>query len=88
MQSRARRLMAVLLAVLAVSLVSAGGAQAQIEPPWCGTPPPPTPTGEPGDAAERLPDGTDPADPPGSFPHIPYHAIGCTLESIEARSNG
>ena len=34
------------------------------------------------DAAEELPDGTDPGDPPGSFPHIPYYAIGCTLEDI------
>ena len=40
------------------------------------------------DAAENLPDGTDPADPAGSFPHIPYYAIGCTLESIEAESDG
>ena len=40
------------------------------------------------DAAENLPDGTDPADPPGSFPHIPYYAIGCTLEDIESRSDG
>jgi len=40
------------------------------------------------DAAENLPDGTDPADPVGSFPHIPYHAIGCTLDEIAARSNG
>ena len=47
-------------------------AGAAIEPPWCGTPMT--------DAAENLPDGTDPADPVGSFPHIPYYAIGCTLE--------
>jgi hypothetical protein len=40
------------------------------------------------DAAENLPDGTDPADPPGSFPHIPYYAIGCTLEDIASRSEG
>jgi hypothetical protein len=40
------------------------------------------------DAAENLPDGTDPADPPGSFPHIPYYAIGCTLDDIAGRSNG
>jgi hypothetical protein len=78
-----RRWMAVLLVAVAVCLVGATTAQAQIEPPWCGTPPPP-----PGDAAENLPDGTDPTDPPGSFPHIPYHAIGCTLESIEAQSDG
>jgi hypothetical protein len=38
------------------------------------------------DAAENLPDGTDPADPVGSFPHIPYYAIGCTLGEIAARS--
>src|SRR5919106_4523285 len=36
----------------------------------------------------NLPDGTEPGDPPGSFPHIPVYAIGCTLESIEAQSNG
>jgi hypothetical protein len=67
------------LAVVA-SLVGASGASADIEPPWCGTPEP--------DAAENLPDGTDANDPPGSFPHIPYYAIGCTLESIESRSDG
>ena len=38
------------------------------------------------DAAENLPDGTDPSDPPGSFPHIPYYAIRCTLEDIVASS--
>ena len=63
--------------------MAATTAQAQIEPPWCGTAPPP-----PGDVAENLPDGTDPADPAGSFPHIPYHAIGCTLESLEEESDG
>jgi murein tripeptide amidase MpaA len=61
-----------------VAIVTPAGAD--IEPPWCGTPEP--------DAAENLPDGTDPGDPPGSFPHIPVYAIGCTLESIEADSNG
>jgi hypothetical protein len=40
------------------------------------------------DAAEDLPDGTDPADPPGSFPHIPYYAIKCTLDDIASRSDG
>lgn len=72
--------MAVLLAGLAVCLVGATTAQAEIAPPWCGTPEP--------DAAENLPDGTDPADPAGSFPHIPYYAIGCTLESIVDQSDG
>jgi hypothetical protein len=74
-----RRLLAV-AAALTVSLLGATTAQADIAPPWCGTPVP--------DAAENLPDGTDPADPPGSFPHIPYYAIGCTLESIQDRSIG
>jgi Zinc carboxypeptidase len=63
-----------------VPLAAAGTGGAAIAPPWCGTPMP--------DAAEALPDGTDPADPPGSFPHIPYYAIGCTLDSIAAQSGG
>jgi len=67
--------LACLSAVLA--LVPTAGA---IAPPWCGTPMP--------DAAANLPDGTSPAHPVGSFPHIPYYAIGCTLEAIEAESNG
>ncbi|MCI0687853.1 MAG: hypothetical protein L0Y54_11540 [Sporichthyaceae bacterium] len=35
-----------------------------------------------------MPDGTDPGDPVGSFAHIPYYAIGCTLDAIAARSDG
>lgn len=66
--------------LVVAALAPAGNAAAAIEPPWCGTPVP--------DAAEQLPDGTDPADPPGSFPHIPHYAIGCTLQSIAARSQG
>jgi hypothetical protein len=77
---RLRRLVLLALAVLTVSLGSAGTAGAQLTPPWCGTPEP--------DAAENLPDGTDPTDPPGSFPHIPYYAIGCTLDQIEADQLG
>jgi murein tripeptide amidase MpaA len=69
-----------LLLVFVVPLAATSTVGAAIEPPWCGTPMP--------DAAEALPDGTDPADPPGSFPHIPYYAIGCTLDSIAAQSNG
>jgi hypothetical protein len=69
-----------LLLALAVPLTMASTGGAAIAPPWCGTPEP--------DAAEALPDGTDPADPPGSFPHIPYYAIGCTLESIASQSDG
>jgi hypothetical protein len=51
-----------------------------IAPPWCGTPMP--------DGVGSLPDGSDPSHPVGSFPHIPYYAIGCTLAEIQARSNG
>ena len=80
MRPRVRVWLAVSIAAIVCALVGASGASAQIEPPWCGTPVP--------DAAENLPDGTDPADPPGSFPHIPYYAIGCTLEDIESRSEG
>jgi hypothetical protein len=81
MTRRIRPWRALLLAVaLAIPLAGASPAQADIAPPWCGTPQP--------DAAENLPDGTDPTDPPGSFPHIPYYAIGCTLERIESESPG
>jgi hypothetical protein len=51
-----------------------------IAPPWCGDPIP--------DAAANLPDGSNPTDPAGSFPHIPYYAFACTLASIQARSMG
>ena len=61
-----------LVVIAAATAVSP--ASAAIGPPWCGTPEP--------DAAANLPStGT-------SFPHIPYYAIGCTLESIAAQSNG
>ncbi|MGH2994947.1 MAG: M14 family zinc carboxypeptidase [Gaiellaceae bacterium] len=78
--ARRLRTWLVALGLLAVTLTLAAPAAAEIAPPWCGTPEP--------DAAENLPDGTDPADPPGSFPHIPYYAIGCTLDAIEAQSGG
>jgi hypothetical protein len=76
-------------ALLAVPLVGAGTAGAEIAPPWCGTPMT--------DAAGNLPDGSlpPPPQPPGvathpagSFPHIPYYAIGCTLDRIAAQSGG
>jgi hypothetical protein len=67
------------LGLLAAPL-AAGPASAEIAPPWCGTPEP--------DAAANLPDGSSPTHPLGSFPHIPYYAIGCTLNDIAARSNG
>jgi Zinc carboxypeptidase len=54
-----------------------GGQANRCQTP-CGTPEP--------DAAGALPDGTQPGDPPGSFPHIPYYAIGCTLDAIQAES--
>jgi hypothetical protein len=69
-----------LLLALALPLTAASTGGAAIEPPWCGTPEP--------DAAAALPDGSDPSHPAGSFPHIPYYAIGCTLQSIAADSNG
>lgn len=81
MRRGTRTWLALLIALaLAAPLAGAPTASADVEPPWCGTPEP--------DAAENLPDGTDPADPPGSFPHIPYYAIGCTLESIADDSDG
>ncbi len=69
-----------MLAALTVALGSAGTAGAQLTPPWCGTPMP--------DAAANLPDGSLPTHPVGSFAHIPYYAIGCTLDQIAAQSNG
>src|SRR5215208_427830 len=69
------------VALCALLLCFVGSAHAvAIEPPWCGTPEP--------DVAGALPDGSNPTDPAGSFPHIPYYAIGCTLEDIAARSGG
>jgi Zinc carboxypeptidase len=69
-----------ILAALAASLVGSSPAAAAIGPPWCGTPIP--------DATAALPDGTGPNDPVGSYPHIPWYAIGCTLDGIAAQSNG
>ncbi|MDP9490637.1 MAG: succinylglutamate desuccinylase/aspartoacylase family protein [Actinomycetota bacterium] len=66
--------------LLAVPILATGTAGAAIAPPWCGTPSP--------DAAANLPDGSSPAHPAGSFPHIPYYAIGCTLDNIAAASGG
>src|SRR5919106_1168995 len=80
-----RRLLAVVVVALVVPLAGATTAQADIAPPWCGTPPG---EGEEADVDVDLPDGTEESDPPGSFPHIPYYAIGCTLEDIQSRSGG
>jgi murein tripeptide amidase MpaA len=78
----ARRLATSLVIVLSLfaPAVAATSATADVAPPWCGT--------AENDAAANLPDGSDPGDPPGSFPHIPYYAIRCTLEDIVAASHG
>ncbi len=79
MSQRLSRAVLLGFAGLAVAFAWAGAARAvSIAPPWCGTPAP--------DAAGALPDGSSPTDPVGSFPHIPYYAIGCTLEAIKAES--
>ncbi len=70
----------VLAAVLAVPFLTAGTAGAAIGPPWCGTPEP--------DGVAALPDGSLPTHPVGSYPHIPWYAIGCTLEDIQSRQLG
>ena len=60
---------AILLPLLVAALVRR--ARRPPQPPWCGTPET--------DAAANLPDGSQTTHPVGSFPHIPYYAIGCTL---------
>ena len=76
---KSRCLVGAVVAALALLLSFAGPAHAvPIAPPWCGTPEP--------DVAGALPDGSDPSHPPGSFPHIPYYAIGCTLDAIKKES--
>ena len=80
MSPRLTTFLALLGAVLTAMLLTAGTAGAAIAPPWCGTPE--------FDAAGNLPDGTSPTHPNGSFPHIPYYAIGCTLDNIAAASDG
>jgi hypothetical protein len=68
------------LLLLVLALASLPASAPAAEPPWCGTPEP--------DAAANLPDGSSPTHPVGSFPHIPYYAVGCTLEDIQGRSRG
>jgi Zinc carboxypeptidase len=77
MTRRFGRSFLLLLLVLAFGPVASASAA---EPPWCGTPET--------DAAANLPDGSLPTHPVGSFPHIPYYAIGCTLQDIKSRSRG
>ena len=69
-----------LIASMLISPMGTLAAPMAAAPPWCGTPSP--------DAAESLPDGSNPGDPVGSFPHIPVYAFACTLADIQARSNG
>src|SRR6185436_97192 len=71
-----RRSGAAVLALLipAIVMLRPPAATASVGPPWCGDPVP--------DAAGNLPDGSGGADPVGSFPHIPYSALRCTLEGI------
>ena len=77
-----RRLTRIMSAIILLPPLTVVGspALADVAPPWCGVPVP--------DAAANLPDGSRPTDPVGSFPHIPYYAIGCTLDAIAARSHG
>jgi len=75
-----RTLLLVACAQLVLLSGSAMPASAEIAPPWCGTPIP--------DGVGSLPDGSDPSHPVGSFPHIPWYAFACTLDDIQARSNG
>ncbi len=77
---RGRILLLVACALVVLSLGSASSSNAVIAPPWCGTPIP--------DAVGSLPDGSNPGDPVGSFAHIPWYAMACTLADIQARSNG
>jgi len=65
---------------LLISMAAAPHAIAGLRPPWCGEPAE--------DSAGSLPDGSGAGDPAGSFPHIPYYAIRCTLEEIVAKSAG
>jgi hypothetical protein len=75
-----RRFRWVFLLLLIAGALGPVSSASAADPPWCGTPEP--------DAAANLPDGSLPTDPPGSFPHIPYYAIGCTLQDIQSRSHG
>ena len=67
-------------ALAAPAAAPSEAASTLIAPPWCGDPVP--------DSAAALPDGSQPTDPPGSFPHIPVYAFACTLADIQARSMG
>src|SRR4051795_2435580 len=78
--SMLRRFSRLFLLVVVAMVVGPTSGASGAEPPWCGTPEP--------DAAAALPDGSLPTHPVGSFPHIPYYAIGCTLQDIQSRSRG
>jgi hypothetical protein len=78
--SRRGHLTTLLIAIQLAMLVAVAPTASAAQPPWCGDPVP--------DAAANLPDGTQPGDPVGSFPHIPVYAFACTLADIQARSDG
>ena len=81
MRPRVRVWLAVSIAAIVCALVGASGASAQIAPPWCGTPET--------DAAENLPDGTDPRGcPPGASRTSPTTPSAARSRSIEAESDG
>jgi hypothetical protein len=65
---------------LVVLALGVAGSATGASPPWCGDPIP--------DGTAALPDGTNPGDPVGSFPHIPWYAFACTLAEIQSRSDG
>ena len=73
MRAACGRILGLCLAGLCAVLLAAPSASAAIEPPWCGTP-------EQDLVAEVQ------SAQPSSFPHIPYYAIGCTLERIQSQS--
>lgn len=78
---RRSHLVNLLVAIQLAMLVAVAPAEiTAAQPPWCGDPVP--------DAVGSLPDGSQPGDPPGSFPHIPVYAFACTLADIETRSDG
>src|SRR5918994_5660742 len=81
MLSWCRSVVGTMVAALVIAAGMPSAAEAvTIAPPWCGTPAP--------DATAALPDGSSPTHPVGSYPHIPWYAIGCTLERIQSESNG
>ena len=63
------------LSLLTIVVAPTSVVQAEIAPPWCGTPQPEGVTD-----VQSL--------DPNSFPHIPWYAMECTLDRIAGQSNG